>query len=391
MLAQLHLIEGGPPATLAPHRSSGERLMRVLHLVSSDAFAGLERHVLRLCHHLRDSGVDAILMCPPSATRMRREATAAGVPSIPDVGPWPASGMVAMRRCSPTILHVHDGRAAVAGVVLASRRTKIVRTQHFVRPASVDRHGPIGSASIEVHRLVNHRVAAYIAVSQLAADNAVARGEVPRHKVTVIPPGVLLASEPAVAAARRARAETKSFVVAFVGRFESEKRIDVLLEALAEARRAEPRIRAIIAGGGQEEAALKRLASDLALEGFVEWPGWLPEPDDVLSRAHLYVNPWPDEGFGMAMAEAMGYELPVVAPASGASPELVEPLSTGMLVPPRDPRALAAVIIRLARVPDEARRMGSEARRRALRQYGVPRTAAATAALYSTLALESRR
>ena len=108
--------------------------------------------------------------------------------------------------------------------------------------------------------------------------------------------------------------------LAFAGRFEAEKRIDVLLEGLALARREVPELPAVIAGGGRQEEELHALAERLELNGAVEWPGWVKEPDETLGRVHFYVNPWPDEGFGMAMAEAMSFELPVVAPTIRLEP-----------------------------------------------------------------------
>jgi glycosyltransferase involved in cell wall biosynthesis len=163
----------------------------------------------------------------------------------------------------------------------------------------------------------------------------------------------------------------------------------VLLRALARARAQVPALRAVIAGGGRYEPELRALAAELDLDGVVEWPGWVAEPDETLGRVHLYVNPWPDEGFGMAMAEAMSFALPVVAPASGSSPELVEDGVTGLLVAPRDPDQLAQALVRLAREPELATRMGATARERALARYGVRRTAASTSELYTRL-LETR-
>jgi phenylacetate-CoA ligase len=85
------------------------------------------------------------------------------------------------------------------------------------------------------------------------------------------------------------------------------------------------------------------------------------------------------------MAEAMAFGLPVVAVDSGASPELVENEVTGLLVPPGDPAAMAEAVIRLARDPQLARRLGDAAIRRASSEFGAKRTARDTMALYLRL------
>lgn len=368
---------------------------RVLHVVSSDAYAGLERHALRLCAELRSLDVDARLLCPPTAERMRAEAVAAGVPTLPKAGMdgrWLWTAVRAARAMRPDIVHVHDGRSAGLAAFLAPESMVLVRTQHFSRPASVDR-SPISSRlSVASHRRVNRHYAGYIAVSRVAAEAAIQRGEVPAERVVVVPPGVRLADKAAVERAREVRAAAGDTVLlGYAGRFEAEKRVDVLLEALAIARRDTPQLRAVLAGGGTYEGELRALAARLGIEGAVEWAGWLTEPDAMLSRVHFYVNPVPEEGFGMAMAEAMSFELPVVAPASGSSPELVEHGVTGLLVPPRDHSALAEALSRLAGDLDARSRFGAAARERALARYGLRHTAASTAKLYGELLQRRRR
>ena len=104
----------------------------------------------------------------------------------------------------------------------------------------------------------------------------------------------------------------------------------------------------------------------------------------------MYVNPLPWEGFGMAMAEAMAYGLPVVAVASGASVEMVEDGVTGALVREDDPPSLAAAIVRLASDRAGAATMGETARTVATRRYAAADVALETLALYRRVGVEER-
>ena len=115
----------------------------------------------------------------------------------------------------------------------------------------------------------------------------------------------------------------------------------------------------------------------------------MTEPYLLMGQAHVYVNTWPWEGFGMATAEAMGLALPVVAVDSGASSEMVDPGITGFLVPPGDAPALSAALSRVLLDPDRAAEMGEAGRRRALALYGVQRTARDTLALYRRVCAEA--
>ena len=92
------------------------------------------------------------------------------------------------------------------------------------------------------------------------------------------------------------------------------------------------------------------------------------------------------EPLGMVAIEAMACGVPVVASAVGGLPEVVENGNTGILVPPRDPEALAAALIRLLDSPQRARQMGSKGRERATRVFSPKVIGERYADLYRRLA-----
>lgn len=376
------------PSGVAPPERGGDRLS-VLHLVTSDAFAGIERHVVRLVSELQASGCAPRLACPPSAHEMRRAAKAAGVRVVPSEGrrgAWLAHVAATALRTRPHIVHVHDGVSALVGAVIArAAGARFVRTQHFSRPASAARRGWRGAASVEFHRRLNRRLDGFIAVSGSAVQQARRRGEVESARCAVIPPGIALPDDAAVAAAAGARERSPAPTVCMIGRFEPERRIDVLIRAIDLVISERPDCRFVIGGSGSADAELKELARSLGVEQAIEWAGWVPDPASVLGRSHVYVNTLPWEGFGMAMAEAMAFGLPVVAVNSGSSPELVEHGATGFLVAEGDSAALADAIVRLVGDRQLACSMGEAARRRATHLYGAARTARETLVFYEQL------
>ena len=146
-----------------------------------------------------------------------------------------------------------------------------------------------------------------------------------------------------------------------------------------------PECRFVIAGAGSAEEDLKSRTRQLGIEDAVEWTGWLPEIASLLGASHIYVNTWPWEGFGMATAEAMGAALPVVAVDSGASPELVAPGVTGLLVPPADSAALAAALCDLLADRERMALMGAAGRERSVARYSMRATAESTLDFYRRL------
>ena len=379
----------------AGDRTHHHEPLRVLHVVTSDAYAGIERHVLRLARELRALGCDAELACPPSALRLRAEAAAAGIPVRPSADgarrPWISRVARQLAAQPADVVHLHDGRAAVAGLLLARLgQPLVVRTQHFTHPASVGRRGLRREASLALHRTLNRRLDGYVAVSRSVADAADERRETGDAAVVVIAPGIELPDEAAVARAQGAREGLPQPVVAFVGRLEAEKHVDVLLHAIPRVLGRLPGCRFVIAGAGGQEAALRELSGRLGVEAAVTWTGEVTDPGAVFEGAHLYVNPSPSEGFGLATIEAMAFALPVVAADSGGSAEIVADTETGLLVAGGNADAMAAAIVALAGDRPRAAQLGEEARRRTLPRYGIERTAQATLAFYRRLSEADR-
>jgi len=363
----------------------------VLHVVSSTTFAGIERHVVALAGLLPEHGFEATIACPKEAHQLRDRADEAGIPVLPGPGrstSWmrTVGTLVVSRRWD--VIHVHDGHSALAvAPVLPRRRPIVIRTQHFVTTASSDRSGVSSTLSRRLHRAINDRLDGYIAVSRLAAASAVDRGELGSVPVTVIPPGIESLAEPAYAQVRTERESRADgpFTVGFLGRLEPEKRVEVLIDAIPAVLEAHPATRFRLIGDGSGRADLEALVSRLGVTRAVEFPGWSGDPLGDLAQLDVYVNPWPDEGYGMAMAEAMSCGVPVIAPDAGASPELVADSHNGLLVPPVDPEALSRAISRLLANPQFRRSLGAAAVATVSTDHVQERTAAATAALYRDL------
>jgi 1,4-alpha-glucan branching enzyme len=281
---------------------------------------------------------------------------------------------------------VHDGLAAVAGWRLAGQRgARLVRSQHFVRPASAERSGWRRVASFALHRTLNADVDALVAVSQSAADAALERNEVAGSKISVIPPGIELAQPKDVDRAVERRRTLPHPVVAYIGRLEREKAIPLLLMSIPLVLEHAPSTRFVIAGSGAAEPELRALARSLKIGRSVRWLGEIPHPATVLSDAHAFVNPSASEGFGLAVAEAMSWALPVVGRTTGGVAEIVDHGKTGLLVAEDDPAELAAAIVQLVENRKLAEKLGREAQRVAAAQFGSERTADLTLQLYERL------
>jgi len=93
------------------------------------------------------------------------------------------------------------------------------------------------------------------------------------------------------------------------------------------------------------------------------------EANKLLSEADIFAMPSLQEGFGIALLEAMHYGLPIVTTNITAQPELVEEGVNGLLVPPADAPALATALQTLVDHPERRRTLGENGRQRLAGRY----------------------
>jgi len=183
-----------------------------------------------------------------------------------------------------------------------------------------------------------------------------------------------------------------------VGRLVEAKGIGYALRAVARLRPRFPRIRYRVIGEGPDRARLEGQIRHLGLEEAVQLLGG--QPRDALMRhyadAHIFILPsvvardGAEEGQGLVLLEAQAVGLPVVASRIGGIPESVVAGSTGVLVPERDPAALAAALTRLLENPAAWAEMGRRGRAHVAAHYDIERWNDRLIALYRELLAASR-
>jgi glycosyltransferase involved in cell wall biosynthesis len=141
--------------------------------------------------------------------------------------------------------------------------------------------------------------------------------------------------------------EPGSQIVGVVARLEPEKGHPTLLEAWPVVLRAVPDAYLLIVGEGSRRDALEAQARELRIAHRVVFTGRRDDVPAVTAALDVAVLPSYREAQGMVILEAMALSRPVVASNVGGIPEMIEDGVTGLLVPPHDPDALAAAIVRL--------------------------------------------
>lgn len=144
------------------------------------------------------------------------------------------------------------------------------------------------------------------------------------------------------------------------GRLVDQKGFDVLLRAFAQ---TAGELQLLIAGEGRERASLEALAKERGIESCVRWLGVASRARlaALLKGAEVVVVPSRKEPFGVILLEAMAAGRSTVASRVGGIPEFAQDGETTLLVPPEDPDALAAALVRLAADRELRERLGRNA------------------------------
>ncbi len=160
-------------------------------------------------------------------------------------------------------------------------------------------------------------------------------------------------------------AEDEAVILA-IGRVSQEKGHADLVRAAAalEAMPGAPRFRIVIVGDGPERVGLAQLASQLGIEQRIAFAGFQRDTKPYYAMATVMAVPSHSEGSPNVVLEAMAAGLPIAANAVGGVPEILEENVTGLMVPPRNPEAMAKALLRILSDAELRARLGAAARAR---------------------------
>lgn len=190
-------------------------------------------------------------------------------------------------------------------------------------------------------RLLQRWCRRIVAISASVRDSLVRHG-IEAKRITVVHNAIDLARIDAAAPAQICSelGIGDDFLYLFVGRLVPQKAVDMLLPAFA----AQERGTLILAGDGEDRAALQEQARALGIEDRVHFLGVRHDVPSLMKSADCFVLPSRWEGFGVVLAEAMAAGLPIVATHVDGISEVVEDGIQGILVPPEDVASLSEAL-----------------------------------------------
>jgi glycosyltransferase involved in cell wall biosynthesis len=199
------------------------------------------------------------------------------------------------------------------------------------------------------------------ALSPLLMDHC--RAELPPHKsLSVLP----IMSQELVNGDNGKHHSDEKITFGFAARMEELKGPMVLIDALAFACRDNNNIYLNLAGDGSQRQKIAARAKALNVAGRYRYHGVYTHPEErrsFMERIDAFVMPSFTEGTPNSIVEAMAHRKPIIASRVGGVPDMIGD-GAGLLVPPRDARALADAMLKLANDPNLRDRMGRAAHER---------------------------
>ena len=357
--------------------AAATRGVRIAHLLLGGEVRGGELVALALARAARARGDEVIFLAPSRGPFDAVAAEEGFRVARADVSrTFRVRGAMALRRLLRReridVLHTHTAIAANVLSRIAGRLAGVPVVSHVhianYLPPNAARAALVRSLDNVTARLADR----VIAVSASTKEALVEQGY-PEGAIEVVPNGIHVVDDDDRLGRRRLAEfgiDADDRVAGEIGRLCDVKGQRDLLAAAA---RLEG-VRIVLIGhdleqGGRYRELLEREARKLGVDDRVTFTGHRSDARALLAGLDVFVLPSRIEGMPIVVLEAMAAGKPVVATAVGGTPELVVDGETGILVPPRDPEALAEALGALLDDPERSRRLGEAGRARVLERF----------------------
>jgi len=348
----------------------------------SGSFGGLELSTIQLAREFNKRSANCTLIIPPR-TPLAREAAKYDL-RVDYLKPRLKYGDLLASRRLAHLMKFHEIDLAV---VMQSRDISIVATSKLLySPVKLVYYQQMQSSIDKrdvLHTWMYSKLSLWISLTKKMKQEVLEHTRVPEALVKVVPLGRdVHLFDPELYNQRKARRRYNlpldRPIVGVLGRLDPQKGQEEFLRSLPLVHEQEKNVFYVI--GGEETKGeegyrdyLINLTEELGIGDSVRFLPFTEDVPEFMAALDVFAMPSYSETFGLVLIEAMAMEKPVVATSAGGVPEIIEDRRDGLLVPPRDARALANAILLL--LQDSALRfaLSKWARLDALNRFEVSR------------------
>lgn len=371
---------------------SSRKPMRVLLLIDNAVdTGGAERFAVGLARHLPRDRVQP-LVC---STRLTDGRTAQWLAShdVPHInlgrrGKWDvhrlAPLLALLRRERIDVIHSHMFGSNFWGVLLGrAAGVPVILPHEHIWSYSGDRV----RAWLDGH-LIGRLATRFLTISEESRAQMISVEHVPPAKIVVMPTAYIPRADTRGDLRAELGLADDAPLIGVAAALRPQKALGTMLDAHRRVLECVPDAHLLIAGDGECLAELRAKAQALGIPDRVHFLGTRDDIDSILRQVDVGAMSSAWEGLPLFALECMAARTPLVATAVGGLPELVESGSTGLLVRPGDPEALAQALASLLLDPARREQLAAAAARR-LDEFRIEAVAERFADLYQELHAEA--
>lgn len=365
-------------------------MIRVIHLVSGDAWGGLEVMVLDLLSSKVYRTRTDTTMVVLNEGMLASCARARGLRVI--VVPESAMSFIALVRglrrvieeLRPDIIHSHRYKEMLLGAILSPT----VVSRHVI---TIHGYEPPTSLTIRLKSIISNTLCVGSAIARggnfiVVADHLRECFNIPRYRCRTIHNGIQISNQHPCVRTRLPMDDSRPPIIGWVGRMVSVKGLSTLLKAVAQMVWIPSPVLLLI-GDGPERVSLELLAKTLGISERVHFQGFVEDARPFYKQMDLFALPSLHEGIPIALLEALGAGLPVVASAVGGIPQVLSSSGAGILIDSRSPSIWAKAMTDLVKDRHRMKALGECARRHVQDNFSVEGMASRYIAMYESINL----
>jgi len=348
----------------------------------SSSVGGLELSTIRLAEEFNNRKAKTLLVVPPD-TPLSREAAKENIlaeylqPTLKYgdlLAAWKLARILTSHQIELVVVMQSKDINVIAAAKLFVPSVKLVFYQQM--QSSIDKRDVF-------HTWMYSKLALWISLTRRMKQDVIEHTKVPEQRIQVVPLGrdtnVFNPSLYNRRAARRLYGlPLDKRIVGVIGRLDPKKGQTEFLRSLPIVLENHPDVFYVILGEetrGEEGFArtLVNLSYELGVQDHVRFLPFTENVPQFMAAIDVFVMPSYSETFGLVLIEAMAMQKPVIATSAGGVPEIVEDGKDGLLVPPRDEKALAEAIDLLLRDSSLRKALSARARLEALSRFDTNR------------------
>ncbi|MDD5454940.1 MAG: glycosyltransferase family 4 protein [Candidatus Ratteibacteria bacterium] len=354
--------------------------MKILHVDTETGFRGGELQVLLLMEGLKKRGHENFLAASNDLLIEKARSITESTYRIKPKKIFDVVNIFKICRfigfSQADILHVHTAHAHLLGGIAGKIKHKpVVVTRRVDFPIK---------SRFKYNRLADKIIAISKAVEKILLDAGVIE-----NKIVLISSGIDTSRfdnvKPADYLFREFNIPGKRLMIGTVAHLTDHKGHTYLLDAIPKVLKEFPHCFFLFIGDGELKDSLRTKSRIAGIRDKVFFTGFREDIPEILSILDLFILPSHLEGLCTSLMDAIYMGVPVVATTAGGIPEVVENEKTGLLVPPKDPNALAEAIIKLLKDKDKRETFAAEGKKRILEKFTASRMVEQVEQVYLSL------